>query len=159
MGLDMYLERVIHLSNFDFDEEGKALSAAVMTVLGIPADKQAHYANESIEITLPEGYWRKANAVHKWFVDNVQDGEDDCRSQDVYEPQLEELRSLCKQILADPGLGPTLLPAQKGFFFGCTDYDGYYLDDLRNTVRIIDHALDPANTVGKRNYFKYQSSW
>ena len=22
--------------------------------------------------------WRKANAIHKWFVDHVQDGEDDC---------------------------------------------------------------------------------
>ena len=22
--------------------------------------------------------WRKANAIHKWFVDNVQDGVDDC---------------------------------------------------------------------------------
>ena len=25
------------------------------------------------------GYWRKANAIHKWFVDNVQDGNDDCK--------------------------------------------------------------------------------
>lgn len=24
------------------------------------------------------GYWRKANHIHKWFVDCVQDGEDDC---------------------------------------------------------------------------------
>ena len=25
------------------------------------------------------GYWRKANQIHKWFVDNVQGGIDDCR--------------------------------------------------------------------------------
>ena len=24
------------------------------------------------------GYWRKANQIHNWFVENVQDGEDDC---------------------------------------------------------------------------------
>jgi len=37
------------------------------------------------------GYWRKANAIHKWFVDNVQNGEDDCQRYDVTPAQLTEL--------------------------------------------------------------------
>lgn len=41
------------------------------------------------------GYWRKANAIHKWFVDNVQDGEDDCGSYEVDREQLERLLHLC----------------------------------------------------------------
>ena len=45
-------------------------------------------------------YWRKANQVHKWFVDNVQGGEDDCDFHDeVTKEKLEELRDICREIL------------------------------------------------------------
>lgn len=44
------------------------------------------------------GYWRKANAIHKWFVDNVQDGKDDCDYYEVGKEQLEELLEICKTI-------------------------------------------------------------
>lgn len=44
------------------------------------------------------GYWRKANAIHKWFVDNIQDGEDDCDYYEVAPEQLEELLNICKLI-------------------------------------------------------------
>ena len=44
------------------------------------------------------GYWRKANAIHKWFVDNVQDGEDNCGYYKVAPEQLEELLNICKLI-------------------------------------------------------------
>ena len=43
-------------------------------------------------------YWRKANQIHKWFVDNVQNGIDDCRSYDVRLEDLKKLLSLCKEI-------------------------------------------------------------
>lgn len=42
--------------------------------------------------------WRKANQIHAWFVDNVQDGVDDCGSYIVSENILEELLSVCKQV-------------------------------------------------------------
>lgn len=44
-------------------------------------------------------YWRKANAIHKWFVDNVQDGKDDCGIYEVEWEQLMELRDICKRIV------------------------------------------------------------
>lgn len=45
-------------------------------------------------------YWRKANAVHKWFVDHVQDGEDDCEyHKEVTKKDLIELRDICREIL------------------------------------------------------------
>lgn len=43
-------------------------------------------------------YWRKANQIHKWFVDNVQNGIDDCRSYDVGLEDLRKLLSLCKEV-------------------------------------------------------------
>lgn len=43
-------------------------------------------------------YWRKANAIHKWFVDNIQDGIDDCGNYEVTKEDLEELLHVCKLV-------------------------------------------------------------
>ena len=40
-------------------------------------------------------YWRKANQIHNWFVENVQKGRDDCRCYEVTKRQLERLFKLC----------------------------------------------------------------
>lgn len=46
------------------------------------------------------GYWRKANAIHRWFVENVQDGEDDCDyHREVTAEDLKELRALCIDVV------------------------------------------------------------
>lgn len=45
------------------------------------------------------GYWRKANQIHNWFVENIQDGEDDCcYHREVTKEDLEELLMLCERI-------------------------------------------------------------
>ena len=45
------------------------------------------------------GYWRKANQIHNWFVDNIQDGKDDCNyHREVTEDDLQELLAICEQI-------------------------------------------------------------
>jgi len=44
-------------------------------------------------------YWRKANEVHKWFVDKVQEGNDDCDEYWVSTENLEELKDRCKKIV------------------------------------------------------------
>lgn len=41
------------------------------------------------------GYWRKANQVHSWFVENVQGGEDDCGDYIVTKEKLQELLDIC----------------------------------------------------------------
>jgi hypothetical protein len=44
------------------------------------------------------GYWRKANQIHRWFVENVQDYEDDCGYYEVDREQLEQLLDACHLI-------------------------------------------------------------
>lgn len=47
------------------------------------------------------GYWRKANHIHNWFVENIQDGEDDCAyHREVTKKDLEELLDVCETVLA-----------------------------------------------------------
>lgn len=50
------------------------------------------------------GYWRKANAIHKWFVDNVQNGEDDCGDYSVSKELLEKLLNDCYTVLGQSEL-------------------------------------------------------
>lgn len=46
------------------------------------------------------GYWRKANQIHNWFVENIQNGVDDCDyHREVREEDLLELLDVCKTVL------------------------------------------------------------
>ena len=49
------------------------------------------------------------------------------------------------------------MPATDGFFFGSTDYDEYYLDDLRRTFEICESVLDTTDFDKQMVY--YCSSW
>lgn len=63
---------------------------------------------------------------------------------------------MCESILAGNGKHtPEDLPPQEGFFFGSTDVDEYYFEDLRNTVRQLKAAL----TLPDDFEFYYRSSW
>jgi hypothetical protein len=52
-----------------------------------------------VEFSEMVGYWRKDNHIHRWFLENVQGGEDDCREYYVSIEQLHELRDICFNIL------------------------------------------------------------
>ena len=109
----------------------------------------------SVTIDLKVGYWRKANQIHQWFVDNVQDGNDNCAEYYVDRDKLIELRDLCKLALKDKDKAEELLPTQSGFFFGSTEIDEWYFQDVNATIEIINRCLEMPDTWT----FKYQSSW
>lgn len=44
-------------------------------------------------------YWRKANQIHRWFVEHVQDNVDDCNSYYVKKKDIEELLSTCRAVV------------------------------------------------------------
>jgi hypothetical protein len=44
-------------------------------------------------------YWRKANHIHAWFVDNVQSDQDDCRSHYVGWEKLRSLLAVCRKVI------------------------------------------------------------
>lgn len=112
--------------------------------------------------------WRKANAIHQWFVENIQDGEDDCRfHREVTESDLEELLNVCKTVLkscvsdgkyvSDSSVAEELLPTQGGFFFGGTSYDEWYVDNIKYTIQIIEKILKETDFDLYAIY--YCSSW
>jgi len=108
------------------------------------------------------GYWRKANAIHQWFVENVQGGEDDCSAYFVSEDDLKELLRLTKLALVAYEAGEfdvcsELLPPTSGFFFGSTEIDEYYKEDLETTIKTLEEVLDTTN-FNEQQIF-YRASW
>ena len=143
MGLDMYL----NAKRFLWHNEDE-LGARITDVLPELKGKRVK------EIIAEAIYWRKSNQIHQWFVDNVQDGTDNCGNYYVSREQLEELRQLILHVLDKKDAG--LLPPQAGFFFGSNKVDEWYWQDLRTTEEKIGQVL----TDFPRGWeFEYHSSW
>lgn len=149
MGLDMYLTAKRYI--WQSDEKDNGIQEKL---------------NETMKDDLPEGmrvnevsvnamYWRKANAIHGWFVDNCQEGDDDCREYYVEREQLEELKELCQSVLDGDEDAQDQLEPTAGFFFGDTEKNEWYFDELRNTIQGLDKVLSLPNSYE----FYYRASW
>ena len=114
-------------------------------------------ADKIVEVVEEVMYWRKANQIHKWFVDNIQNGVDDCGNYAVSLEKLQELVDLCKQVLENPEKASELLPTQSGFFFGGIEYDEYYFEDLEKTIKGLEEIIPTID--GLNNSLEYSSSW
>lgn len=158
MGLDMYLyaERYLSRSDWGAKDSRTAKEAEdatkIINQVGFPVvgDYQGVYVKAQV------AYWRKANAIHKWFVDKVQNGKDECEPHRVSREKLTELRDTCQRVYDHHELAEELLPPQSGFFFGSTELDQWYFDDLARTIEQIDRVLD---SVPEDADLIYQSSW
>lgn len=145
MGLDMYL-RAERYMWYNEDELKDAVGQCFPELPEGASIKQ---------VEAEVGYWRKANSVHKWFVDNVQGGVDECQKAHVSREHIQKLRDICQKIVDNPDLAPSLLPTQSGFFFGSTEYGEWYMQDIKETLDICDRALNLPDTWD----LHYQSSW
>lgn len=107
------------------------------------------------------GYWRKANAIHQWFVVHVQGGVDECLKYEVSKAQLEELKTTCEKAIDVPDLAEVMLPTQSGFFFGNVDYGEYYVGCLTSTIDICNRAIKLLEEIPaeEKPRIVYQSSW
>jgi hypothetical protein len=190
MGLDMYLERCDRKAwgykDLDIDAVKENSPALYEEIKPFVTVRGKYCKWESIFEEV--GYWRKANAIHRWFVENVQDCVDDCGRYEVSKEQLEDLLSVCKLVKEKSNLKegmitngyifengvkkPILvqgkyiensvvadeyLPTTSGFFFGGTDYDEYYMQDIDETIEILTTALK--ETDFDRQLITYSSSW
>ena len=154
MGLDMYFSAKKYMSKY-FDKADVERIEKINDIFGVTGIEDEDYGAQ--EVIFRVAYWRKANAIHKWFVDNCQDGRDECQETWVSREQMQQLIDLCKEVLADRNKADQLLPTAQGFFFGGTTYDEWYERDLEYTVERFEKILaDPAFA---KSDFYYQSSW
>ena len=163
MGLDMYLDVTRNVYRFmdeaKFNELKTALDSVIFKNGFLSADERS---DDVLSVGRGVAYWRKANAIHAWFVENVQDGIDECQTSYVPIEALEELERVCGEvvILLDPYFRELhdnslydwdvdgtwedipsevlekieeVLPTQAGFFFGSTAIDLYYYANVKYT--------------------------
>jgi hypothetical protein len=181
MGLDMYLTKRHYVKNWDHmtDEEKHEIK---ITKGGEPS--KGIDTSKISGIVEDVMYWRKANAIHNWFVRNVQNGEDNCSEYYVNEEQLRELVDDCKSSLeylnsckkikhpvevGFDGKGPLIqemefydvdedkiaLQTVRGFFFGETKYDDWYKNNLEKTIETLEKSFED---TPEADYY-YSSSW
>jgi hypothetical protein len=155
MGLDSYLYRRQYISGWDWDGPNTDRSMY---------DQLLEYTNNircegspHINIDVCVAYWRKANAVHKWFCD-LDGGRDECQSIYVTKEDLIRLRDLAKSVIEQPAMAASTLPTQQGFFFGSYDYDEWYMEDMKNTVNQIDKILESCKNHEYVDFI-YRASW
>lgn len=148
MGLDMYLTAKRYI--WEHSEHDAELRDALAKLPNL-----GHKGKRIKGIEVEAMYWRKANAIHKWFVDNVQEGKDDCGQYYVTREHLIDLREACRNAMYDPDNADKYLPPTAGFFFGSTDIDEWYFHGLDDTVTGINSCLDMDGDWS----FYYCSSW
>ena len=185
IGLDQYLNAKTHVSGYGFYSPGDQKQYQDLVIL-MEAEKIADPETPHATVYFTAAYWRKANQIHRWFVQNVQQGNDDCGTYYVGREQLMTLRNLCQKVLDStrlvpgqvhagtqftqegmeemyeegevldvPEIAKKLLPTQGGFFFGSTDYDQWYWQELEDTVKQLDRALQAPDGW----FFEYTASW
>jgi len=162
MGLDMYLQRRKNIEQEAFsDAYDDKLSGVI--------------------------YWRKANEIHKYFVDYGKlehDGAPDVGYYYIDRQDLIHLVERITSILNGPEINETitytkiaddmnevhedvkynldielakeLLPTTSGFFFGSTEYNHWYHEDLVRTLDLIKGELA---AVPDNETWYYYASW
>lgn len=103
-------------------------------------------------------YWCKFNALHNWIVENCANGRDECQRIYVPSEALVELYNTLKQVNEDNSKAEDLLPTRGGFFFGSTDYDEYYFQEVEESINTLEPYIKNINE-GSIADFYYQSSW
>lgn len=178
MGLDMYLKKKIYFG-LDYEHNLKPNKKTKIVINGVEQPTK-----DLSDITYASMYWRKANHIHQFFVDSVQEGNDDCKEYYVDKEVLAELLERCKKVKAsleasefeeseeqedfftkekfrykifkNTEVAEELLPSTPGFFFGNTDYNSHYLSDITDTIEGLEEILSGDN---KNAEYYYQSSW
>lgn len=164
MGLDMYLTKHTYIGA---EYEHNGIEGKIdLTAKGQPITINLNRVQSIVEKV---GYWRKANQIHNWFVQNVQDGEDDCKEYSVSRQQFQSLLDDINTVLnskgtpEEEGAIEDLLPTASGCFFGSTEIDEWYWSDLEESKHLIEKILTEIDEDEKNDHlwisYHYQSSW
>lgn len=97
MGLDQYLTKSTYVKNWDHQKPEERHKFFIAKGDQERTDIKPERITSIKEEIM---YWRKANQIHKWFVDNVQSGIDDCGDYYVEPAKLKTLFETCEKVIA-----------------------------------------------------------
>lgn len=88
-------------------------------------------------------YFRKINFLVDYFENYVEYEIENLRYVDIDEESVIELINRCQQVLEDHSLAKDLLPTKEGFYFGSTEYDEYYFEDVEEVLNTMTNTILP----------------
>ena len=130
-------------------------------------------------------YWRKANQIHGWFVENTEE----INNHTIYYVTYQDLKNLvetCKTVLEALEKSPktkvsveagwrngekyyedvevyeldknamSLLPPVEGFFFGSYVIDEWYKHQIEETIKVLGKEVEEGN---EGDEYEYVASW
>lgn len=192
MGLDMNLYKKHYVKNWDYMKPEEKHSISIKK-----NGEEVKEINTSKIVYVEEevAYWRKANQIHKWFIDNCADGDGNQTEMSVSDEQIKELYQLCLKVKTTARLVDgkikngerggkdakgnliwipimvdgkfienaeeiaELLPTESGFFFGSTDYDEYYMNDIEHTIDVLEPEVKLIEAGDNMAEYHYSASW
>ena len=150
----MYLTKKTHVKNWNFTKDEEKHEVTVKK----GGENHPKINPERVcDVTEEVIYWRKANAVHGWFVENCQDGVDECQKTEIDRDKLVQLRDLCKEVITNKST--ELLKPKSGFFFGSTEIDEYYYDQITRTFNALEEELSINDSDDLAVTYFYRASW
>jgi len=167
MGLDMYLCSLPRIEGMDYDE----VHSTNVHLRELEEEQNDIYRKVKPHIkhfeefgmswkSLREevAYWRKANQIHHWFVENLHNGQDETLFTEIVTKQnLEDLYNLCLKVLINKNNPHDSLPTRGESFFGTYGYDDFYYRQIEDTKTLLENLLDNFNF--ETHYLIYQCSW
>lgn len=146
MGLDIYFYK---FKKADWKKASELKEAIANEPDDEKANKMIDEANEMLpDIQTEIGYFRKVNFLMAFF-----NYEGNCEYKEITRKQLRELKDKCFAVYTlKPGDGvmtdeiikkcSETLPTQAGFFFGNTNYDEWYFQEVKEVLEWVSGVLE-----------------
>jgi hypothetical protein len=121
--------RPLIAKNFDFKIHPYTKAVLDLPELEEQLKKEVEMAYEPYD-----AYFRKSNFIFYYFESTIGTMQDEwfafVRPEDV-----DDIIDRCERVLRNHGLAHQLLPTQSGFFFGSTDYDDWYFEQVKDCLK------------------------
>lgn len=163
MGLDMYFyaRKTTYKSFSKWDNPDRANEVNYPEDLKTFSDYiyDRNFKSVQTETSYQIGYFRKFNALHSYIVKTFADGVDNCQDIILYKEDVEQIKKVLDDVLEanTEEKAKELLPTQSGFFFGGTDYDEFYFEDVKDAADLMQSFLD--NFDFEKYQLVYRASW
>lgn len=158
MGLDQYLTAHKLICGYTRHSEAGEREAYLKLLESVglqESDVSLDTPHLSVSVTV--AYWRKAHTVHEWFVSNVQDGVDDCRSSYASRKFLEFAVEHCRKVLKAEKPGSVISTEKDDYSIETIIGAGIYLTEFVMTKAKLAAVLN--NPKFKGWNFEYRASW
>lgn len=162
MGLDQYLSIRKYIQRVDWSKANETERPETLEFRTVVREtglselvQEDGFAGAYVEV--PAYYWRKANWLHHYIINNLANEVDNCQPIEISVGDMRDLVDRCGDVLAHKDKASALLPTSDGFFFGSTEYDDWYFESVEDTFVEIGKLLDKVEEG--EHYLVYQASW